>query len=248
MVVGELKRLKRAWAPRRSAPRLAQLGDLPSNASQSIFIGDDVPEWSRQPFVDLDPALHNLQEFEHAWRSISVNHMSKLRDDGSSQKSAITVVEPISNSQECRRLLKGKFKASEAAMASSSLTFISSSQPTDIDITPKTLRDISNSGYVAAVRARDFGRSRGPLATCETTRIDNTSEILVRASDDSQDADKRRAWWRREVGSSEGYGRFWKVIPRASRQPSCHTISRGHADADTPAAHAGSPPSHCHSG
>ena len=223
MAAGELKRLKKAWTPRLSAPLPAQLDGLLSDPSQSVVIGIHTAEWSRQPLSDIDPALDNLQDFEHASHTTSTStRLSEgVGDEGSSQKSAITVVDPISksDSQECRRLLKGKFKATDATLAFSFLTFIASSPPVELELAPNDIRTLSTSGGqagITGVKSRDFGLARGPLSISANTQTAHSSEILVRASDDSQDADKRRGWWRRDVRSSDGYGRLWIVIPRVS--------------------------------
>ena len=142
--------------------------------------------------------MESLLDFTHDWNQLASTTYNQRLNLPSSPRSATTVVEDPSESIEARRIRKGKFKAETTH---STLTIIPSSPAA------------KHLDQGDRIRAKDYALlARKPLQSSQSANV----LVPTSSEDDQEERTKRKAWWRAQIRSDEGYGRFWKIIPRVS--------------------------------
>lgn len=197
----------RAFALRRPPPTTDDLSPLSDNleASELVRLGDDIPSWHQREdgYIDLDPDLDNLRDFEADWRNASgelwAQHSSPRRfcealDDHQEDDVEEAVLDnPIVMETPVNRWLrKGKYKALDPFRLN-----------TNGPNTPVQVH--------AIVLETPY-----PPARLTETPVPSEEEVAQEKekTDWERECKRRKKLWRGLIGKDPGYGRFWDTLTR----------------------------------
>jgi hypothetical protein len=206
--IGDLEALPAAFTLRRPPPISDDLSPLSDeiDALEPVRLGDEIPPWHRPAdgYIDLEPDLDNLKEFEFDRRNASgtlwTHHLSPGRFcealdeheedpvDESVPENPIIMETPVN-----RWLRKGKFKALDPFRLNANA--------------PDTPMQVH-----AIVLETPYPAARIPhgLQTEEEVALEKEK------TDWERECKRRKKLWRGLIGKDPGYGRFWDSLSRVS--------------------------------
>ena len=203
---GDLEALPVAFTLRRPPPVSDDLSPLSEELilSEIVRLGDDIPPW-HQPedgYVDLEPDLDHLQEFEVDWPNASgtlwAHHTSPGRFCEALDEIEVDPVEEtipgnpiIMETPVNRWLRKGKFKALDPFRLN-----------TNAPDTPMQVHAIVLETPYPPARALEGVQTEEEVAQ-EKEKTDWERECK-----------RRKKLWRGLIGKDPGYGKFWDSLSR----------------------------------
>jgi len=219
--IGDLETFPAAFTLRRPPPTSDDLPPLfeELGPSERVRLGDDIPTWhqSEDGYIDLDPNLDHLKEFEVDWQNasgtlwahqLSPGRFCEALDDHEEDPAEEPVPEnPIIMETPVNRWLrKGKFKALD---------------PFRLNTNPDTPMQVH-----AIVLETPYPPARVP----EGVRTEEEVALEKEKTDWERECKRRKKLWRGLIGKDPGYGRFWDSLSRV-----CQLLRPVRTRADYPA-------------
>jgi hypothetical protein len=178
-------------------------------------MGDGVLPWhtGTDEYVDLEPELDHLKEFEYGWRDSTGASWRENRRSGpfcdalddSDDNEDLEIPEAAPNhpiileTPAGRWLRKGKFKAIDLLENGTAIP------DGGIPETPSNVHDlVLETPYPAPKKVGEIALS-GPQ--------------LQKKIEWEQESKRRKKLWRGLIGKDPGYGRFWESLSRACQLP-----------------------------
>jgi hypothetical protein len=207
--IGDLDPLPAAFTLRRPPPMSDDLSLLSEklDSPEVVRLSDDIPPWHRPEdgYVDLEPDLDTVKEFELGWRNASgmlwAQHPSLGRfcealDDHADDNVEEAVPDhPIVMETPVNRWLrKGKFKALDP--------FRLNTNGPDTPIQVHAI--VLETPYPPAMVPEGVQTEEEVAQEKETTGWE-------------RECKRRKKLWRGLIGKDPGYGRFWDSLPRVCR-------------------------------